>query len=124
VAVVLVVDDEYGIANLLEDVLRDEGHSVVTASNGRQALERMATERPDLIVADYMMPVMDGAALLAALAANPNLKDIPVILASSLPEATVSERCTGYTIFLRKPFRIFDVLDLVARLVPRVARPS
>jgi CheY-like chemotaxis protein len=123
VAVVLVVDDEYGIANLLEDVLRDEGHKVVTASNGRQALERVATERPDLIFADYMMPVMDGAALLSALAADSDLKNIPVILASSLPEATVSERCTGYTIFLRKPFRIFDVLDLVARMVPSVSRP-
>src|SRR5687768_16807980 len=58
VAVVLVVDDEVGIATLLEDVLQDEGHRVLTASNGRQALERIATEKPDLILSDFMMPVM------------------------------------------------------------------
>ena len=100
-AVVLVVDDEFGVANLLEDVLQDEGHRVLTASNGRQALERMAAEKPDLIFTDYMMPVMDGAAMLSAMAANPDWKDIPVVLMSSLPEAAVAERCDGYTVFLR-----------------------
>jgi CheY-like chemotaxis protein len=124
VAVVLVVDDEFGVANLLEDVLQDEGHRVLTASNGRQALERMAVERPDLIFTDYMMPEMDGAAMLSAMTANPDWKDIPVVLVSSLPEVVVAERCDGYATFLRKPFRIFDVIALVAKLVPGAAGPS
>jgi CheY-like chemotaxis protein len=118
VAVVLVVDDEFGVASLLEDVLQDEGHRVLTASNGRQALERMAAEKPDLIFTDYMMPQMDGAAMLSAMAANPNLKDIPVVLMSSLPEVTVAERCNGYALFLRKPFHVFDVVSLIPNLVP------
>jgi CheY-like chemotaxis protein len=118
VAVVLVVDDEFGVASLLEDVLVDEGHRVLMASNGQQALERMAAEKPDLILTDYMMPVMDGAAMLLTMAANPELKDIPVVLMSSLPEAAVAENCDGYTLFLRKPFKIFDVVDLVEKLVP------
>jgi CheY-like chemotaxis protein len=118
VAVVLVVDDEFGVAKLLEDVLLDEGHRVLTASNGRQALERMAADKPDLIFSDCMMPVMDGAAMLAAMAADPNLYDIPVVLMSSLPEAAVAERCNGYASFMRKPFRIFDVPDLVRSLLP------
>jgi CheY-like chemotaxis protein len=115
VAVVLVVDDELGIATLLEDVLQDEGHRVLMASNGRQALERMAAERPDLVFTDFMMPVMDGAAMLAAIAADPEFKDIPVIVMSSLPEAAVAERCNGYALFLHKPFNIFDVVDIVER---------
>ena len=116
-AVVLVVDDEFGVANLLEDVLQDEGHRVLTASNGRQALERMAVERPDLIFTDYMMPEMDGAAMLSAIAADPDLASIPIVLMSSLPEVAVAERCNGYAAFLRKPFRIFDVVDLMAKLM-------
>jgi CheY-like chemotaxis protein len=122
VAVVLVVDDEFGVASLLEDVLQDERHRVLTASNGRQALERMAAEKPDLIFTDYMMPQMDGAAMLSAMAANPNLKDIPVVLMSSLPEVTVAERCNGYALFLRKPFHIFDVVSLIPNLVPGTDR--
>ena len=60
-AVILVVDDEIGIANLLADVLSDEGHRVLVAVNGRDALKRAEEERPDLVITDYMMPVMDGA---------------------------------------------------------------
>jgi CheY-like chemotaxis protein len=124
VAVVLVVDDEVGIATLLEDVLQDEGHRVLTASNGRQALERIATERPDLILSDFMMPVMDGAALVSALSASPDLTDIPVILMSSLPEAAIAERCNGHAAFLRKPFNIFDVVETVAKLMPDADGPA
>ena len=60
-AVVLVVDDEVGIANLLSDVLSDEGHRVLVAVNGHEALKRAEEERPDLVITDFMMPVMDGA---------------------------------------------------------------
>lgn len=119
--VVLVVDDEYGIARLLEDVFEDEGHRVLVASNGRQALERAAEQRPDLVLTDFMMPVMDGAGLIAAMAADPALADIPVIVMSSMPEETVAARCSGYAVFVRKPFNIFDLIDLVAGLAGPVS---
>ena len=115
-AVVLVVDDEFGIVKLLEEVLGDEGHRVLIATNGRQALERAAVERPDLVLTDFMMPVMDGAALMKALARDPALARIPVVVMSSIPEATVMDRCPGYAAFVAKPFNIFAVIDLVARL--------
>ncbi len=113
-ALVLVVDDEFGILRLLEDVLADEGHQVVVAVNGRQALERAAMERPDIVLTDYMMPGMDGAALIQTMSAKPELAGIPIILMSSLPETAIAERTTGYAAFVRKPFKIFDVIDLVA----------
>ena len=116
-ATVLVVDDEFGISTLLRDVFEDEGHRVLTATNGRQALERVVEERPDLVLTDFMMPVLDGAALIKALAADPALNGIPVLLMSSMPEATVAERCSGYAAFVRKPFKIYDVLDIVAGLL-------
>lgn len=116
-ALVLVVDDEVGILRLLEDVLTDEGHTVVVAVNGRQALDRAAEKRPDLVLTDFMMPVMDGAGLINALAAEPVLADVPVFVMSSLPEAAVAERCPNYAAFVRKPFKIFAVIDLVADIV-------
>jgi CheY-like chemotaxis protein len=116
VAVVLVVDDEFGIAEVLQAILEDEGHRVLTAINGRAALERIAEQKPDIVLSDYMMPVMDGAALLATLSAEPMLSGIPVVLMSSLQEAAVAERCSGYAAFIRKPFRIDDVLDVLDSL--------
>lgn len=114
-ALVLVVEDELSIAKLLEDVLTDEGHRVVLAGNGRQALEMASKEVPDIVVTDFMMPVMDGAALFKALAADEALRRVPVVLMSSLPEEMVADRCAGYAVFVRKPFKIFNIVDVVSR---------
>lgn len=116
-ATVLVVDDEFGVAEVLQAILEDEGHRVVTAIHGRAALERMAEERPHLILSDYMMPVMDGAALLAAVAGHPRLSGIPVVLMSSLPEPSIAAHAPGYAAFVRKPFRVDEVLAVVERLL-------
>jgi CheY-like chemotaxis protein len=117
--IVLVVDDEFGIAELIDAVLTDEGHRVLTAMNGRQGLAIMAKERPDLVFLDYMMPVMDGAEVLAAMAQNPSVAKVPVVLMSSMPEATVTERCSGYAAFMRKPFKIAQVVTLAQTLLSR-----
>ena len=116
-AIVLVVEDEFGIAELFDALLTDEGYRVLTAMNGRQGLERLVQERPDLVFLDYMMPVMDGSAMLAAMRANPALREIPVVMMSSMPEASVAERCSGYVTFMRKPFRIAELVALVRRLL-------
>ena len=114
---VLVVDDEFGIVDLIDAILSDEGYRVLKAANGRQALELAATEHPDLLFLDYMMPVMDGAATLRQMAREPELKLIPVVLMSSLPETTVVERCGGYISFMRKPFKIATVVQLAEQLI-------
>jgi CheY-like chemotaxis protein len=115
-AVVLVVDDEFGIFNLLEEVLTEEGHRVLVAANGQLALAQAAKEKPSLVLTDFMMPVMDGAALMKAMAADAMLADIPVVMMSAIPESTVAQYCSGYVAFVRKPFKIFAVVDLVAEL--------
>jgi CheY-like chemotaxis protein len=114
---VLVVDDEFGIAELFDAILTDEGHQVLTAINGQHGLELLAQKQPDLMFLDYMMPVMDGAAMLRAMAADPTLPTIPIVMMSSMPEAMVAERCSGYVTFLRKPFRIAQVIALAERLL-------
>lgn len=115
-AVILVVDDEIGIARLLEDVLIDEGHDVRLASNGKQALEDMAIFPPAVVLTDFMMPVMDGIALVEAMARNPALVHIPVVLMSSMPETMIAERTSRHAAFVRKPFDIFNLVDLTNRL--------
>jgi CheY-like chemotaxis protein len=113
-AKILVIDDEFGIGEMLRDLLSDEGHDVLLAINGRQGLDLMAKEQPALIFLDFMMPVLDGAGVLKAMATNQALSQIPVILMSSLPEATIVSRAQGHVRYVRKPFRIDHVLELAA----------
>lgn len=119
---VLVVDDEFGVAEVLQSILEDEGYRVATAINGKQALVRLGELTPDLILLDYMMPIMDGTQTLAAIRQDAAFKHIPVILMSSLEEAAVRETCTDYDSFLRKPFRAMAVVRLVAQLLSQSPR--
>ena len=116
-ATILVVDDEFGITELIEAIITDEGHKVITAINGKHGLEVLAQERVDLMFLDFMMPVMDGAEMLSAIAADPILQRIPVVMMTSLPEVVVAERCSGYVRYLRKPFRLAEILALSEQLL-------
>lgn len=110
---VLVADDEFGILLVLEMVLSEAGYRVVTAGNGRQAVELAVTERPDLVLMDWMMPVMDGPTAVTAMRADPALARIPVVIMSGAPEASLRGRLEGYAAFLHKPFLDTEVLDVV-----------
>jgi len=121
---VLVVDDEFGIADLLADVLGEEGYRVATAASGRQALAQMRAERPDVVLLDFMMPGLNGAGVLKAMAAAPELAGIPVAMMSSLGESTIGGLCDGYAAFLLKPFRLGDVIETVARLANPAPKPT
>jgi len=116
-AIVLVVDDEFGITELFNAVLTEEGYQVLTAMNGREGLDLLTQEQPQLVFCDYMMPVMDGAAMLGAMAADPALRGIPVVMMSSMSEMAVAERCSGYVTFLRKPFKLFELLNMVEQVL-------
>jgi len=118
VATVLIVEDEFAIADLLEMVLTDEGYRVLTAINGRQGLERLAEgPRPDLVISDYMMPVLDGAGLVRAMRESKAQRDIPCIIMSSIVEANVREHIDSYAAFVRKPFQLVAMVQLVATIL-------
>ena len=123
-ATVLVVDDEFGIVDVLETILTDEGYRVVTACNGKQGLMRLSAEKPNVILLDFMMPILGGAEMLRAMAAEPVYQRIPVIMISSLGEDVIAEKCKGYAAFLHKPFRAAAVLSPVARVLGRVANDA
>jgi CheY-like chemotaxis protein len=116
-ATVLVVDDEFGIGELLDALLTDEGHRVLTAMNGRHALERLTEVKPDLVISDLMMPVMDGAGLLRELRNNPDWQEIPFLLMCAMDEETIRDRIAGYDAFVRKPFKMVAIVQQATRLL-------
>ena len=101
----LVVDDNRVNRLLLGRALEQLGHAVSFAENGRQALEALRQRAVDLVLLDIEMPEMDGYETLAALAADPRLRDIPVVMMSSVEEVDSVARCIelGAEDYLFKP---------------------
>ena len=90
------------------------------ASDALTAIEKL---KPDLVIADYMMPVLDGAGLLRAMRETETHRNIPCIIMSAMPEANVRERIDGFAAFVRKPFQLTAVVQLVATIVT-TSRPA
>src|SRR5438270_2697624 len=86
---ILIVDDEWALAEVLSAILRDEGYRTLVAGNGREAEALLKSEHVDLVVADFLMPIMDAPALIAWMKREPALTGIPVIIMTSLPETEV-----------------------------------
>jgi CheY-like chemotaxis protein len=64
-----------------------------------------------------MMPILDGSGVIKAIRSDQRLRDIPIILASALPEKTIRERCDGYTTFLRKPYKTEQLMEEISKLL-------
>ncbi len=114
---ILVVDDELASAEVLSLILEEEGYRVFTAANGRHGLERCAEVRPDLMILDYMMPLMNGAEAGRALRAARETSKLPIVMQSALPEASVREHFDGYDRFLRKPYNVEMALGMIRELL-------
>ena len=124
-ATVLIVEDELTIAELLVMALSDGGYRVVLAANGRRALELLSNGLlPDLIITDFMMPVLDGVGFIQAVQQNEIQRGIPFIIISSIPEDAVRSRVHGYAGFVRKPFRLATVMQLVTNVLARSSSPT
>lgn len=116
---ILVVDDELGSAEVLSLILEEEGYRTFCAVNGALALNQARDVVPDLVIVDYMMPLMNGADFSRALRADPQFARTKIILNSGLPEAAIREHFDGYDAFLRKPFKVETLLELVQRFIGR-----
>ncbi|HLK65284.1 MAG TPA: response regulator [Bryobacteraceae bacterium] len=111
----LIVEDNPANRDLLRRRLEKEGHQVQEAENGRQAIDRLASEEFDLMLLDIMMPEMNGFEVLARVKQNPRLNGLPVIMISALDEIQSVVRCIqmGAEDYLPKPF---DPVLLRARI--------
>jgi CheY-like chemotaxis protein len=105
-AEILIVDDEPDVRFVLKLVFEAAGHRIVEAHQGVAALERVDDSRPDLVVTDIMMPVLDGLELIRRLRSNPGTATIPILILSSRATAAAS----GADAALAKPFHPHEVL--------------
>src|ERR1700694_4652871 len=115
---ILVVDDDDAIRGLVSEVLRDDGYDVREATNGIEALEQVRQQRPDLIVLDLMMPVMDGWAFVEEGRRKACCSEVPIVVTSAshdLPRTAERLRRYGVRTCLAKPFDVEGLLALVER---------
>ena len=120
---VMAVDDDQVIRGLLEVNLVMEGHEVMTAVNGQDALDQVAQEHPDLILLDVMMPTVNGWQVAERLKQDPATTHIPIILLSARAmEADVRKGMDlGVQQYVTKPFDPIDLMELVDRLLDEAA---
>ena len=116
---VLAVDDDHVIRGLLEVNLEMEGHEVVSAVDGSDALAKVAEHRPDLILLDVMMPNLNGWQVAERLKGDAATRHIPIVfLSARAMDADVRRGAElGVESYVTKPFDPIDLMDLVQRLL-------
>jgi CheY-like chemotaxis protein len=114
---VLVVDDEYASLEVLAFMLSGEGFQVFTASDGEEALQRLAEVPIAVVITDYKMPKMDGSELCRKMLADARFSAIPVIFTSATYRQDVP-RPANVAAFFNKPLLFKDVLSALNRLLP------
>jgi two-component system alkaline phosphatase synthesis response regulator PhoP/two-component system response regulator VicR len=115
---ILVVDDERHIVRLIQVNLERAGYQVVAAFDGKEALKKIPSDNPDLIVLDVMMPFMDGFEVLKQLKAEVKTRDIPVVmLTAKTQDADVFRGwASGVDMYLTKPFNPMELLTVIKRI--------
>ncbi|MBN1621394.1 MAG: response regulator [Endomicrobiales bacterium] len=117
---VLIVDDEKDVLIILTDALSKEGYEIITASDGMEALEKVSSEKPDVILLDIMMPKLDGHSVNLKLKENPKTANIPVIVITAyghlkkLLEVREELPVSGY---LEKPFPIVRLKEKIREVL-------
>jgi two-component system alkaline phosphatase synthesis response regulator PhoP len=116
---ILVVDDEIYIVHILDFSLGMEGYDVVTALDGEQALEKIKSEKPDLIVLDIMMPKLDGYEVCKTIKSDPATKHVPVILLSA--KGRNVDQKMGFDVgaddYITKPFSPRKLVERINQLL-------
>lgn len=117
---IMVVDDEPDVVDLVKLVLESDGFSVVTAYGGKECLEKVEKEVPDLILLDIMMPQMDGWEVYSRIKANPKTTDIPVAMLTAKSQSI--DKMIGLHVvkvddYITKPFGRSELLERVKKIL-------
>ena len=118
-ATILIVDDEEPVRGFLAQLLAEDGYQVRLAIHGAQAIDLVAKERPDLVLSDVMMPVVNGNELCRRLKASEDARGIPVILMTSAGQKATDG--AGADAYLAKPFDLQDLEAQIRRWLPSEA---
>jgi two-component system alkaline phosphatase synthesis response regulator PhoP len=120
-ALVLVVDDDPLLVDLVTHKLQARGFRVESAADGVAGLERARALKPDLVVLDQMMPMMDGREVLRELHADPDLSSVPIVMLTARrgESDVVNALALGASDFIPKPFSPDELAARVQRLLPK-----
>ncbi len=119
---VLVADDEPALRKLLKTNMELEGYDTLEASNGKEVLDAVRRENPDIILLDIMMPVMDGWEVLTELAANPEYSSkVILVSAKASDDAQLQGWELGADEYITKPFDLDALLERVREVAARTA---
>jgi DNA-binding NarL/FixJ family response regulator len=122
----LLIDDDPNLILLVKDYLEFRGYEVVTAENGREALEVLEQDTPDMIICDVMMPEMDGYSLVRHVREDPRTSWIPVLFLSAKGQSQdrVKGLNTGADVYMVKPFEPEELVAQVESSLKQAARMS
>ncbi len=120
----LLIDDDPNLILLVKDYLEFRGYQVITAENGREALDILANSSPDMIICDVMMPEMDGYAFVEHVRANPETEWIPVLFLSAKGQSQdrVKGLNTGADVYMVKPFEPEELVAQVESSLKQASR--
>ncbi len=112
---ILLVDDDSMIRMLIVHTLSGLSYEVSEAENGQEALDAMSTAKPDLVILDGMMPVMDGTETLRRMKADPSTRDVPVLMLTARrnEEATADALKLGAADYVSKPFKQEELVERI-----------
>lgn len=113
---IMLVDDEPGIRLMLSMLLEEEGYEVISAKDGREALELLRIAEPDAVITDYMMPHLTGLQLITAIRELPNSMNTPILLMSAALPSDV-DLASVKVPFLAKPANLDRLLNLLEQLI-------
>ncbi len=122
-SIIVAIEDDLGTRMLIAAVLKKDGHEVIEADNGAAGLQAIIRNKPDLVVSDIEMPQMSGLEVLAAMRADADLAEVPVILLTSLSERTHMRAgmTGGADDYITKPFRPAELREAVTAQLGRLA---
>jgi DNA-binding response OmpR family regulator len=118
---ILLVDDELDLVDTLQCRLQANNFDVITASDGQEGFEKAINEKPDIILLDTNMPVMNGHEMLERLRKHTDTKDIPVIMCTALCEAQDIAVASAYGIadYVTKPFDCTELVEKITNALER-----
>ena len=123
---ILVADDEPTIVRLMEFILARQGHEMIVAVNGEEALQKIRTEQPDLVLLDIMMPRIDGYEVARLLRDDPATAGLPIIMLSAKAQEEDIRRGVevGVDEYVTKPFSPEHLVHVVSEYLKRIQKSS
>ena len=124
-AIILLIEDDFDNQFVVKYFLEQSNYTVIVANNGKEGLEKLEEQNPDIILLDIMMPVMDGYQTIKRIRKDPKIKDIPVISLTANAQVTEKEKClkSGFDQYIEKPIDLIFLLSSIKKML-KEGRPK